>query len=98
MIEFLTNNWQFVVCLLCGLFELILMLVAKKRPEVVDNSFLSKLSVWILEAEDKFQVGSDKLNYVLGRAKAYLGDMYVEKDCKALIEYLLTLPEKKGIK
>lgn len=96
MVEFLRSNWQFIVVCVAGLTELILMLVFKKRPEVIDNSLLMHLCSWILQAESRFKIGEEKMNYVLEEAKKYLGEKYVEKDVRTAVEYLLVLPEKKG--
>ena len=95
MIEFLTEHWQFIVVCVAGLTEFILMIVLKKRPQIVDNSIMVRLAEWILYAEQHFVIGSDKMKYVLGEASKYLGDKYVEKDIRNAVEYLLLLPEKK---
>ena len=96
MIEFLTENWKIIAVLGSFLVELVLLLVFKKRPEIIDNSFLLRLCEWIDAAEKKYLIGQDKLNAVLEEAKKYLGDKYVEKDVKSMVEYVLSLPEKKN--
>lgn len=78
------------------LLEIIVFLVFKKNPKVIDNSLVTHLCDWIAQAEAKFKVGSDKLNYVLEEAKKYLGDSFIEKDIRNMVEQILTLPEKKG--
>ena len=95
MLNFLTENWKLIAIIGSIVIELILILVFKKRPEVIDNSFLVRLCEWIAIAEKKFILGSDKLAYVLEEARKYLGDRYTEKDVKTMVEYILTLPEKK---
>lgn len=96
--EVLIQYKEIIAIVIAFIFEVIILLVFKKRPEVVDNSLLAKLSDWILEAEDKFKAGRDKLDYVCQKAQLYLGDKYIENDVVKIIEYLLTLPEKKGKK
>lgn len=96
MKEFLTENWKFFVYLSIALLEILFVILFKRRPAIVDNSFVSRLSTWILEAENKYVQGAEKLSYVLSEAKKYLGEAYIENDVKKLVEYLLTLPEKKG--
>lgn len=95
MIQFLTDNWKLIVIVGCIVIDLILVLVFKKRPQVVDNSFITHLITWIQEAEVKFKVGSDKKEYVLDQAEKYLGDKFSSRDVGLMIEYLLTVPEKK---
>lgn len=95
MLNFLIENWRFVAIVGSIIVELVLILVFKKRPAIIDNSFLVRLCEWIAIAEKKFCLGSDKLAFVLEEAKKYLGDKYSEKDVKTLVEYVLTLPEKK---
>lgn len=95
MINFLIENWRFVAIVGSIIVELVLILVFKKRPAIIDNSFLVRLCEWISIAEKKFVLGSDKLAFVLEEAKKYLGDKYSEKDVKTLVEYVLSLPEKK---
>lgn len=95
MLNFLIENWRFVAIVGSIIVELVLILVFKKRPAIIDNSFLVRLCEWIAIAEKKFVLGSDKLAFVLEEAKKYLGDKYSEKDVKTLVEYVLTLPEKK---
>lgn len=98
MLNFLTENWKLIAIIGAILVELVIILVFKKRPEVIDNSFLIRLCLWIEEAEKKFVAGTDKLDYVLSAAKNYLGEKFSEKDVRNMIEYVLTLPEKKGVK
>lgn len=93
--EFFLQYKEIFSILLVGIVEVVILLICKKRPQVVDNSFLANISNWILEAEAKFKLGSDKLRYVLDKSKNYLGENFVENDVKALIEYVLTIPEKK---
>ena len=95
MIEFLTENWKLIAILGAILVELILLLIFKKRPEIIDHSFYIKASEWILEAEKSFDKGADKLKYVLQCAKQYLGSNYSEAAVKEIVEWILTIPQKK---
>lgn len=95
MIDWLTANWKLIVVIGAIIIDIVLALIFKKRPQVIDNSFLTHLCNWILEAENKFKIGSDKKNYVLDQARQYLGDKFSERDVSLMIEYLLTVPEKK---
>lgn len=95
MIEFLTENWKLIAILGAILVELVLLLIFKKKPQVLDNSLIFDLCTWIAEAENLYSVGSDKLHYVLTKAKVRLGDLFDEKSVTKIIEWLLTLPEKK---
>lgn len=94
MLDFIQANWSYLATAVLVVLEVILFIL-KKRPQVVDNSFISLICQWILEAEVKFKVGSDKMCYVLDQAKLYLKDNYRETEIKNIVEYLLTLPEKK---
>lgn len=96
MIEFLTNNWKWIVAVGFELISLIVVLVTKKRPQVIDRSFIYQLCCWIEEAEKKYNDGAMKLSYVLDKASIYLGDRYDQSNVTATVEWLLTLPEKKG--
>ena len=95
MIEFLTENWKLIAVLAAILIELIFLLVFKKKPQVLDNSLIFDLCTWIGEAESLYKEGSDKLTYVLSRAKVRLGELFDEKSITKIVEWLLTLPEKK---
>lgn len=83
---------------LAAIIEIVIFLVFKKRPEVVDNSFVVHLCQWIDIAEHKFKNGEDKMQFVLDESKNYLGEKFIKDDVKNMVEYLLTLPEKKGKK
>lgn len=95
MIEFLINNWKLIVILAAILVELVLLLVFKRKPQILDNSLIFDLCTWISEAEKLYPSGTDKLNYVLVKARIRLGDLFDEKAITNIIEWLLTLPEKK---
>ena len=96
MIEFLTNNWQFVAACVVGILEFIFVLIFKRRPKIVVSGLLFELACLIEEAEAKYKDGIDKIHYVLENAKALCGDAYDETQIRNIVEWLLTLPEKKG--
>lgn len=93
--QFIIENWQFFVALFCGILELILLIVLKKRPEVVDTSLFADLVEWIYIAESRFKIGEEKMAFVLDQAKEHLKERYVEKDVRELVEFILSLPQKK---
>lgn len=95
MLDFLIQYKELLTLALAVVVQLVLFLVFKRRPKVIDNSIVTKLCIWILNAETKFRHGKDKLAFVLDEAKKYLGDDYVESDVKKLVEYILTIPQKK---
>lgn len=93
--EFLIENWRFFVMVACVICEIILLLVFKRQPKIIDNSILYQLSVWIYEAETRFKLGSEKLEYVVSKAEQYLGENFNRKSVVSLVEYILSLPQKK---
>ena len=93
--DFFIENWRFFVMLACVIIEIVLLLVFKRRPQLIDNSILYHLSVWIQEAEVRFVSGSEKLDYVVSKAKDYLGDKFNRENVISLVEYVLSLPQKK---
>ncbi len=94
MKEFFINYGQYIIVGVLCLLEIILFSF-KNRPKLIDNSLITKLCSWILEAEGIYKTGSDKMNFVLEKAKDYLKDSYQETEIRNIIEYLLTIPEKK---
>lgn len=95
MVDFLVQYKELISIIVVAIIEVCLLLFARRRPEIIDNSLVSHLAEWILEAEKKFRVGSDKMVYVLEKAKVYLGDSYIESQVRKLVEYILEIPEKK---
>ena len=55
MIDFLVSNWKILAALFGLVIEIILVLVVKKRPKIIDNSFLFRCAEWINEAEKIYQ-------------------------------------------
>lgn len=94
MLNFIQTYWQYISAGLLLIIEVVIIFV-KKRPQIVDNSFISQLCAWIEEAEKTYKVGSDKMVYVLEKAKSYLGSSYKESDVRYFVEWILTLPQKK---
>lgn len=95
MIEFLTENWKLIAILGAILVELVIILVFKKKSKIVAPGLILNLCTWIEEAEKIYSVGSDKMNYVLAKAKIYLGELFDEKTVSTMVEWILSLPEKK---
>ncbi len=93
--DFLIQYKELITVLGAFVIEVVVFLVFKKRPKIVDNSFITHLCGWIKEAESKYKVGSDKMNYVLEKSKDYLGDNFIKNEVKSMVEYILTVPEKK---
>lgn len=96
--DFILSHIEIFVALFCLVAETILLLVFKRRPTYIDNSILYKVFEWVMFAEKKFKVGSDKLNYVLSEAEKYLGDTYNRAAVTALVEFVLSSPQKKGLR
>lgn len=94
--SFLQQYGQYIWLGLVLVLDL-LLLILKKRPQVIDNSLIAKIIPLVAQAEEKFVSGEDKLQYVLNGVRAYLGDYYKENEARYLVELLLTLPQKKGV-
>ena len=88
--EILIQYKEVTAVALAFILEVICILLFKKRPKIVDNSILFHLCDWIMQAELEYKKGSDKLSFVLKKAKDYLGDDYVEADVKKVVEYILS--------
>lgn len=93
-ITFIVNHWKVIALAVVVLLEIVI-LILKKPTKILDNSFIAAVAGWIEEAEHQFVKGEDKLNYVLEKASAYLGDAYDRTAVKNVVEWLLTLPQKK---
>ena len=93
--EFLVENWKWLVSILLIIVETVLVIVLKKRPQLKDNSLIANLMIWIDAAEKQFKLGTNKKDYVIAQAKDYLGDDFDEKTVSYLIEEILSLPQKK---
>lgn len=94
-VEFIVENWQLAVLLLTAL----LVILLKKRPvnTTVDNSLIAHLVSWVIDAERLYGPGhgDEKLKFVIEKARLYLGDLFNEKDITAMVEFILSSPEKK---
>lgn len=95
MVDFLIQYKELISIIAVAIIEVCLLLFARRRPEIIDNSLVQHLTQWIIQAENKFRNGSDKMAYVLEKAKVYLGDDYIESQVRYMVEFLLEVPEKK---
>lgn len=95
--DFLVENWKLIVVLAAIIIDLVLVLIFKRRPTIVDTSIVYRVAEWIEYAEKHYQVGEAKLFYVLKQAQSYLGDNYDEHQVTQLVEWILSLPQKKGV-
>lgn len=97
MIDFLKAYYREIISLVLLVFQTVLLLIAKKNPKVIDNSLIVRLCNWIREAEGIYVNGSDKFDYVINKAREELGESFVYSEISNLIEWILSLPEKKGV-
>lgn len=79
VIEFLRENWKFLVEIFVPILTLLLLLIFKKKanitiPDVVFAGMLRGLPIWIDDAEELIGAGNGekKLAYVLKTAVNYL--------------------------
>lgn len=93
---FLSEYKEVILSSLCVVFSLLCFLL-KRRPQVNFNGLLNSITHWIYEAEQKFRIGSDKMNYVLDHAKVALGDSFDESSVRSIVEWILELPQKKDL-
>ena len=106
MLEFLQNNWKWIVEILSIVITFVVLLL-RKRIKLTDSAVqevLKKIPGWIVEAEKTGFTGQEKLLYVLNFALQYLESKYGEfvwndKTVKAMlidfIEAVLETPTKK---
>lgn len=97
MIEFLTENWKLILTVGLIVVEMVLFLVFKKRPTFIDNSLFSKICRWIEQAEVIYGPGNGekKLEYVMNQAHSDLGVYFEPSRVEEVIEWVLSLPQKK---
>ncbi len=113
-IDFINNYWKLILLAVVVILEIICCCLTRRNKTVLtDKGLLTDLCQYIIEAENMFKDGKDKLNYVLERYKDEHALFYKElresvkkgrpwdvKDADeiiiSVIEYLLTLPTKKG--
>lgn len=100
IVEFIKENWTFIAPLLLLLVELILFLCKKRsKVEIIDDSLVAKACDLIYEAEIRYGKGNGdkKLAYVINSLIADKPQLKAnEKQLHDLVEFLLTLPQKKG--
>ena len=94
IVEFLTNYWEFICIALVILVNTILLLF--RRNKTYDNSIYSDLIPLILIAESTLETGNDRLKYVLTYFPYENHPSTDKSDVKRLVEYILSLPTKKG--
>lgn len=101
IIEFIQSNWQFVVFVVVGILELVLLIIKKRsKVEIYDDSATSELLDLIIKAESEIGSGhgSEKLAFVLS---AYLekhpGLKGYEFAIKNIVERILKSPQRKEI-
>ena len=107
VLNWLKDNWQFVVTIAGSLVSLILIICKKNKnviPESIWVDFLSKLPSLINDAEATNLQGDEKLRYVVAQAlqvlAANLGDsVFSDKVLVKMIitevENILSTPQKK---
>lgn len=94
LVDFLSDNWQWISALLVILANTILLLF--RRNKTFDNGILSDLIPLIIQAEMVCDSGKDRKLYVLDH---YPFDAHPDLDKDKLNNYLeiiLSLPTKKG--
>lgn len=104
VLEFLQDNWRWIVSVGLTLISVIIVLV-KKKTKVVDGVLtdtFKQLPSFINKAEELFPDGQDKQTYVLAMALDYylsnggLGESSLITDIIAsMLEAILTTPTKK---
>lgn len=110
MIDFLINNYQFLIGVLCLVIQLILASISiKKSTNKISSYYLSlveKLPFLIIDAEEKgFSTGTSKRDYVVSLALKYLESLtgwthqkvfdQFNSQIVLLVENILSTPQKK---
>lgn len=111
-VEFLRENWRFLVELLCLVLSIILLLLKKKNKVVISSSVISdvlvNLPAYIEHAEEKYGSGhgNEKLKFVMSEAIKFLEIETGLSTADILrsygetlilnIENILSTPQKKG--
>lgn len=98
-VNFMRDNWQFIGSGLVLVLQLLILFIKRRKPEIMGDGILDAVEHLVLEAEKLFGkgVGEDKLEYVV----RHVQKMYPTASAEAIknrVEYLLTLPQKKGVK
>lgn len=99
--EFIVNYWEYISCGILFILEIIILIVKKRsKTEIVDNGLFKAVCDAVAEAENRFGAGNGevKLNFVLAKLSSrYIDNDLISSDMlKSIVEYVLTLPTKKG--
>ena len=94
VVDFLSNNWQFISAALVVILNTILLLF--RRNKTYDNGILSDIIPLILQSEFTLETGKDRLKYVLTHFPYDSHPSVDEAKVKTYVEYILSLPTKKG--
>lgn len=98
-VNFIKEYWQFICAGILFILQLIILFIKRKKPEVMGDGVLDVVEHLVNEAEHLFGkfVGEDKLEYVVrGVQKIY--PTATREAIVSRVEFLLTLPQKKGVK
>lgn len=111
MIEFILENWKFLLEIFLLVLSFFLLLLKKKAKIVIDDKVLASLfreiPVWISEAEDIYSSGNgeNKFLFVCNKALQYIADSLsisikeipgsLILEIKEMIEDVLSTPIKK---
>ena len=99
VIEFIQNNWQFVVLAVVAILELVVALIRKRsKVEIYDDSATSELLDLIIKAESQFGSGhgSEKLAFVLSTfIDKHPGLKGYESIIQSIVERILKSPQRK---
>lgn len=106
MLEFLQENWRWIVTVGLTVVTLLISLF-RKKSKFIDNSLLSTLEhlPWLIcEAESMSLSGAEKKTFVLGKALSYYLEIggvgnsnTIIDEISRAIEAILTCPQKKGV-
>lgn len=99
IIEFIQNNWQFIVLVVVAILELVVALIRRRsKVEIYDDSATSELLDLIIKAESQYGSGhgSDKLAFVLSTyLEKHPGLKGYESIIQNIIERILKTPQRK---
>lgn len=111
MIEFMLENWKFLLEIFLLVLSFVLLFLKKKAKIVVDDKVLGymfrEIPIWIKEAEDLYSSGNgeNKFLYVCNKALQYIADSLsisikdipgsMVLEIKDMIEDVLSTPIKK---
>lgn len=109
MLEFLMANWREIVVCICAVVSVLVTIFKSKSKVFFERTHLDALLHLVIEAEERFKFGSDKLQYVLSKFKEDYPIFYsqleesakaehvpVDKLITSMVEFILTTPQKKS--